>query len=139
MMLEMDISECSFFNLLIFSQRPPHAPGRIREFLNEFINEPKTQKAWFEKIYPNFPGAQLACTDTDSFLFSVKSENIYEDLKKIENFWDFSTLPKDHKHHNAETANKLGLFKLETGADKIFACAGMVFSLYKIKNYKSKN
>ena len=98
----------------------------------------KTQKAWFEKIYPNFPGAQLACTDTDSFLFSVKSENIYEDLKKIENFWDFSTLPKDHKHHNAETANKLGLFKLETGADKIFACAGMVFSLYKIKNYKSK-
>ena len=88
----------------------------------------KTQKAWFEKIYPNFPGAQLACTDTDSFLFSVKSENIYEDLKKIENFWDFSTLPKDHKHHNAKTANNLGLFKLETGADKIFACAGMFFS-----------
>ena len=107
--------------------------------MNVFINEPKNPKAWFEKIYPNFPGAELACTDTDSFLFSVKSENIYEDLKKIENFWDFSTLPKDHKHHNAETANKLGLFKLETGADKIFACAGMVFSLYKIKNYKSKN
>jgi hypothetical protein len=94
----------------------------------------KTQKAWFEKIYPNFPGAQLACTDTDSFLFSVKSENIYEDLKKIENFWDFSTLPKDHKHHNAETANKLGLFKLESGADKIFACAGMVF--FFIQNQK---
>ena len=86
-------------------------------------------QAWYEKIYPNFPGAQLCTSDTDSFLFSVESENIYEDLSKIEEFWDFSTLPTGHKCYNADTANKLGLFKLETGADKIFACAGMFFSL----------
>ena len=89
-------------------------------------------QAWYEKIYPNFPGAQLATSDTDSFLFSVKSENIYEDLSKIENFWDFSTLPKKHDFYNPKTANKLGLCKLETGADKIFACAGM-FYLYERK------
>ena len=76
----------------------------------------------------------MATTDTDSFLFSVKSEDIYEDLKKMKEFWDFSTLPKDHKYHNAKTANKLGLFKLENGANKIFACAGMLFSIYKLKN-----
>ena len=86
-------------------------------------------QAWYEKIYPNFPGAQLCTSDTDSFLFSVESENIYEDLSKIKGFWDFSTLPTGHKCYNADTANKLGLFKLETGADKIFACAGMFFSL----------
>ena len=82
-------------------------------------------KAWYEKIYPQFPTAELCTSDTDSFLFSIKSENVYEDLKKIPEFWDFSTLPKEHKHYNGKTANELGLFKLEVGADKIFACAGM--------------
>jgi hypothetical protein len=82
-------------------------------------------KAWYEKIYPQFPTAELCTSDTDSFLFSIKSENVYEDLKKIPNFWDFSTLPPEHEHYNEKTANKLGLFKLEVGADKIFACACM--------------
>ena len=81
-------------------------------------------KAWYDKIYPNFPNAELCTSDTDSFLFSVKSKNLYQDLSKIDNFWDFSTLPKDHLYYNPTTANQLGLFKLETGADKIFACAG---------------
>ena len=81
-------------------------------------------RAWYEKIYPNFPSAELCTSDTDSFLFSVKSKNLYEDLSKIQNFWDFSTLPKNHPYHNPKTANQLGFFKLETGADKIFACAG---------------
>ena len=85
-------------------------------------------KAWYEKIYPQFPTAELCTSDTDSFLFSIKSENVYEDLKKIPEFWDFSTLPKEHKHYNGKTANELGLFKLEVGADKIFACAGMFFN-----------
>ena len=80
-------------------------------------------RAWYEKIYPNFPGAELCTSDTDSFLFSVKSKNLYEDLSKIPKFWDFSTLPKKHPYYNPKTSNKLGLFKLETGADKIFACA----------------
>ena len=43
MMLEMDISECSFFNLLIFLNVLAY-PGMITEFLNEFINEPKKPK-----------------------------------------------------------------------------------------------
>ena len=81
-------------------------------------------KAWYDKIYPNFPNAELCTSDTDSFLFSVKSKNLYQDLSKIDNFWDFSTLPKDHLYYTPTTANQLGLFKLETGADKIFACAG---------------
>ena len=85
-------------------------------------------KAWYEKICPQFPTAELCTSDTDSFLFSIKSENVYEDLKKIPNFWDFSTLPTEHKHYNGKTANKLGLFKLEVGADKIFACACRFFS-----------
>ena len=47
-------------------------------------------------------------------------------ITTIDNFWDFSTLPKDHLYYTPTTANQLGLFKLETGADKIFACAGNI-------------
>ena len=83
-----------------------------------------SKKAWYDKIYPQFPGAQLCTSDTDSFLFTVKSKNLFEDMAKIPDFWDFSTLPKDHDYYDGSTINQLGKFKLETAADKIFSCAG---------------
>ena len=83
-----------------------------------------SKKAWYDKIYPQFPGAQLCTSDTDSFLFTVKSKNLYEDMAKIPKFWDFSTLPEGHDLYDGSTMNELGRFKLETAADKIFSCAG---------------
>ena len=101
----------------------------LLEFWNTFLLYFHISKfqAWYDKIYPNFPGAELCTSDTDSFLFSIESENLYEDLKKIENFWDFSTLPKDHPHYDPSTMNKLGYFKIETSGDRIYSCAGMFF------------
>ena len=54
----------------------------------------------------------------------MKSKNLFEDMAKIPNFWDFSTLPEDHDYYDGSTINQLGKFKIETAADKIFSCAG---------------
>ena len=35
--------------------------------------------------------------DTDSFVFSMKTEIIIEDLKKLEDMFDFSILDEKHK------------------------------------------
>ena len=89
-------------------------------------------KAWYDKICPTFPGAELCASDTDSFLFRIKSKNLFEDLKKITNFWDFSTLPKNHPYFDDSKQNQLGFFKVETGGDRVYSCAGMFFPFFLI-------
>ena len=52
--------------------------------------------------------------DTDSFVLSVNTENIIQDLHNLKNYFDFSNLNEDHELFSIEIKKVLGKFKIET-------------------------
>ena len=57
-------------------------------------------------------------TDTDSFVFHTKTDDIYQDLKEINDEMDFSGNDKNHKCYDATNKKVLGKFKDEVGGQK---------------------
>ena len=52
--------------------------------------------------------------DCDSFILSIKSENIFRDLKNLENIFDFSKIDENHKLYSERNKKVLEKFKIET-------------------------
>jgi hypothetical protein len=57
--------------------------------------------------------AQLLYTDTDSLLYKVGTENVYEDMRQHAEEYDFSDYPKDHPCYSVENKKVVGKFKEE--------------------------
>lgn len=72
----------------------------------------------------------LMFTDTDSFLFHIKTENLYEDLKTIIQHFDTSNYPTEHSLYTKEREKKLGFFKDETASRPIKSFVGLRAKLY---------
>ena len=47
----------------------------------------------------------MLLTDTNSLMYKIEAENVYEDFYKIKELLDFSSYPKDSKYYN--NANNL--------------------------------
>jgi hypothetical protein len=56
---------------------------------------------------------QLVLTDTDSFVFAVKTEDWFADMSGMMQHFDTANFPEDHKLYSKDKENQLGLFKLE--------------------------
>jgi hypothetical protein len=56
---------------------------------------------------------KLAYTDTDSFVIHVETDDLYKDLKQINNHMDFSDYPKKHENYDVSNKKVLGKFKDE--------------------------
>ena len=52
-------------------------------------------------------------TDTDSLIYEIKSENVYEEFLKWEDFFDFSNYSKDLKLFDETNKNVIGKLKDE--------------------------
>ena len=52
--------------------------------------------------------------DTESFILSVNTENIYKDSKILEYIFDFSNLDKNHELISKRNKKVIGKFKIET-------------------------
>lgn len=83
------------------------------------------------KKYGN--SAKLMMTDTDSLLYHIKTEDLYEDMKKDMHLYDFSNYPKDHKLYNTTNAKVPGLFKDETASKPIVEFVGLRSKMYSLK------
>ena len=59
---------------------------------------------------------ELVMTDTDSFVFEIKTEDVYNDIKAdvLERF-DTSNYPKDHPIYTDVNKKVIGKFKDEAG------------------------
>ena len=57
---------------------------------------------------------QLHYMDTDSFVLSVNTKNIIQDLHNLKDYFDFSNLNEDHELFNNINKKVLGKFKIET-------------------------
>ena len=52
--------------------------------------------------------------DTDSFVISVNTKYIIQDLKDLEDIFDFSNLDEDHELFSNKNKKVIGKFKIET-------------------------
>ena len=62
-----------------------------------------------KKLYGN--RMQLQMTDTDSFLFYVETDNIFEDMKGYLHLYDTSDFPKSRYLYSLENKKALGKMK----------------------------
>ena len=65
---------------------------------------------------------ELLCTDTDSLLLEIQTEDVYSDMSEHQSLYDTSDLPEDHPLHSNVNKKVLGKMKDE--------CAGRVIEEY---------
>ena len=70
----------------------------------------------YDKLHPYFgqENIQLHYMDTDSFVLSVNTKDIIEDLKKLEDIFDFSNIDENHKLFSIKQKKVIGKFEIET-------------------------
>ena len=69
---------------------------------------------YYDVMKPKYgDDVRMVYTDTDSFVFHTKTDDIYEDLYNIKNEMDFSGYDKTHKCYDASNKKVLGKFKDE--------------------------
>ncbi|EGT57546.1 hypothetical protein CAEBREN_30406 [Caenorhabditis brenneri] len=56
---------------------------------------------------------KLCYQDTDSFIYEIKTDDIYEDMMSMKEHFDFSDYPKEDKLHSIENKKVIGKFKDE--------------------------
>ena len=73
-------------------------------------------ETYYDKLQPYFgqENIQLHYMDCDSFVLSIETQNIINDLKNLENLFDFSNLNKNHELFSNKNKKVVGKFKIET-------------------------
>lgn len=86
----------------------------------------------FETIKPNFPQSTLCFTDTDSFLYHIEIEALYDHLYRLRTHFDFSNYPEDHPLYSLTNKAVIGKFKDETASVPIIEFCGLRSKMYSI-------
>ena len=72
-------------------------------------------------------------TDTDSLTYETKTNDIYDDMKKDKQLYDFSDYPKDHPLYDVSNKKVIGKFKDETSSKIITEFVGLRAKMYSFK------
>ncbi|RWS22921.1 hypothetical protein B4U80_03200 [Leptotrombidium deliense] len=78
----------------------------------------------------NFEDIKLCYTDTDSFVYHIKTENIYKDINEMKHYFDTSDYPKDHYLFSNENKKVIGKFKDEMNGNQIYQFVGLKSKMY---------
>ena len=73
-------------------------------------------EAYNDTLQPYFgqENLQLHSIDTDGMILSVNTKDIINDLKNLEDIFDFSNLDENHELYSNENKKVIGKFKIET-------------------------
>ncbi len=85
---------------------------------------------YIKKEYGN--KAQLLYTDTDSLVYHITTEDMYEDFKKHQDKFDFSEYPLDHPNYNKTNAKVIGKMKDEVKGKIIKEFVGIRPKMYSV-------
>ena len=83
------------------------------------------QKRYGEKI-------KLLFTDTDSLCVEIETEDVYEDMQKDKEYYDFSEYPKDHPLYSINNRAVVGRMKDEFNGKIISEFVGLRSKLYSL-------
>ena len=78
-------------------------------------------------------------TDTDSLIYEIKSENVYEEFFKWRDLVDFSNHSKDSKFFDETNKKVIGKMKDEFGGVIVNEFVGLKSKIYSIKKLMVKN
>ena len=86
---------------------------------------------YYDTLQLNFgqENLHLHYIDTDGIILSMKRENIIEDLKTLEDIFDFSNLDENHELFSNKNKKVIGKFEIETLKNFLIDC------LFKIKGF----
>lgn len=73
---------------------------------------------------------KLAYTDTDSLVIHVETEDLYKDLKQMNEHMDFSDYPKNHENYDISNKKKIGNFKDELNGKILREYIGLKPKMY---------
>ena len=102
-------------------------------------------ETYYDTLQPYFSqeNLQLHYIDTDGMILSMKTQNIVNDLKNLEDVFDFSNLDEKHELFSNKNKKRLGFFKIETPRNfwiDEFVCLNSKAYSFKCKdNKKDKN
>ena len=74
-------------------------------------------------------------TDTDSYVFKIDIDDVYEDFKEISDYMDFSDYPENHPNYDKSNKEVLGKFKDEVVGKIITHFIGLKPKAYCFKVY----
>ena len=81
---------------------------------------------------PNFPDIQLMYMDTDSFIYHIQTDDIFNDFYHLTNFFDTSDYPRDHRNYSLSNKKVLGKFKDEVNGKIITSYVGLRPKMYAL-------
>ena len=85
----------------------------------------------YTKMKPNLE-LELLYSDTDSFIYAVKTEDIYEDFNFFQSDFDFSNYPSDHPLYSEENKKVVLKNKDEMGGKIVEEFVALKPKLYSI-------
>ena len=102
-------------------------------------------ETYYDTLQPYFgqEKLQLHYIDTDGMILSMNSKDIINDLKNIEDIFDFSNLDENHEIFSIKKKKIIGKFKIETPEniwiDEIVCLKSKVYSFKCNDNNENKN
>ena len=91
-------------------------------------------KFYYDVMKPKYgDNIRMVYTDTDSFVFHTKTDDIYKDLHDIKDEMDFSDYPIYHKCYDTTNKKTLGKFKDETHGNIITDFIALRLKCYLFK------
>ena len=76
--------------------------------------------------------AQLLYTDTDSFMYHIKTADLYDDMADDKDVYDTSNFDSDHPLYSSTNKKVVGKFKSETGSVAPSEFVGLRSKLYSL-------
>lgn len=76
---------------------------------------------------------RLLMTDTDSLIYRVQTENIYDDMLDDKDLYDTSNYPPTHRLFSRENCKRLGKMKDEMGGRPIRSFVGLRSKMYSLE------
>ena len=77
-------------------------------------------------------------TDTDSLVYDIKGNNVYEECFKDRELFDFSEYPVDSKYYDVTNKKVVGKIKDEFKGEKIYEFVGLESKMYSITSVDDK-
>ena len=81
---------------------------------------------WYDHLKNKYNNkVELICSDTDSFIIHVETDDIYKDMLEDKNLYDFSEYPTDHPNYDITNKKVLMKYKDELKSKIITEFAGL--------------
>lgn len=91
---------------------------------------------YVKQKYPN-EASKLLFTDTDSLVYKIQTDDIYDDMLRDHNLFDLSGYSKEHKCYSNVNKKVIGKMKDEINGQHMEEFVGLLAKMYSLK-YQGK-